>query len=168
MCDQCLQVSVARAVLAVFLACAANSVGAQVSSSVSTPDEQSENVARQVDIGGGRKLFLECRGSGKPVVILESGYHDCSQPWSLADATAAPDAAYGPYETEPFARPSNLEGFSFAELERLWPQGAEDLVKLEPDTPHTFATGSDHYIQIRQPDLVEQAIRLVLDRVQQK
>ena len=70
-------------------------------------------------------------------------------------------------KTEPFARPPDLVGFPFAGLERLWPQGAEDLVKLEPDTPHIFATGSDHYIQIHQPDLVEQAIRLVIDRLKQ-
>jgi hypothetical protein len=52
-------------------------------------------------------------------------------------------------------------------LERFWIKGAEDLVKLEPDTPHIFATGSDHYIQVHQPDLVIQAIRLVIERAGQ-
>ena len=27
-----------------------------------------------VDIGGGRRLYMECRGTGSPVVVLEAGY----------------------------------------------------------------------------------------------
>ena len=46
-------------------------------------------------------------------------------------------------------------------------KGAENLVKLEPDTPHIFAAGSDHYIQINQPDLVIASIRLVIERAKQ-
>ena len=42
--------------------------------------------AGPVDIGGGRHMYLECRGTGGPTVILESGYHDSAQPWSLNDA----------------------------------------------------------------------------------
>jgi hypothetical protein len=59
-----------------------------------------------------------------------------------------------------------LVGFAFADLERIRPQAAQDLVKLEPDTPHIFATGADHYIQIHQPDLVIQSI-LVIERAKQ-
>jgi Alpha/beta hydrolase family len=51
-----------------------------------TPNLAQEDFTNQVDIDGGRKLYLECRGTGSPTVILESGYHDSSQPWSLADA----------------------------------------------------------------------------------
>jgi pimeloyl-ACP methyl ester carboxylesterase len=273
---------------------------------------ESGDFAGLVDIGGGRRLYLECHGAGGPTVILESGYHDSSQPWSLSDAyppavlpgvagftkvcaydrpgtllytdppritdrsspVQMPRTAWdvisdlhallaaaqlpGPYilvrhslgglfmrlyaqsypaqisglilvdafpvelpaqfgpqwpayrkvlnnplpqftkntdfeqididasvtqiaqapplrqmplvvltKTEPFARPSNAEGFSFADLERLWIKGAGDLVKLERDTPHIFATGSDHYIQVHQPDLVIQSIRLVIERTKQ-
>jgi pimeloyl-ACP methyl ester carboxylesterase len=263
----------------------------------------------QVDIGGGRKLYLECHGTGAPIVVLESGYHDSSQPWGLADgylpaviprvagftrvcaydrpgtllytdppqitdrsspvrmprtaqdivsdlhALLAAAQVPGPYvlvahsmgglfirlyaQTYPdqvigvvlvdafpaelpalfgaqwlsyrqvldkplpqfasnpdfeqvnvetsvaqikkasplrrmplvvltkgkaFARPAGPDTFDFALLERLWPEGAEDLVKLEPESPHIFATDSDHFIQIHQPDLVMQAIKLVIDR----
>ena len=269
--------------------------------------------AGPVDIGGSRHMYLECRGTGGPTVILESGYHDSAQPWTLNDAFPpavligvagfAKVCAYdrpgtliytdppritdrsspvpmprtaakvvsdlhtllaaaqisGPYilvahslgglfarlysqtypeqvrglvlvdafpvelpamfgsqwpayrqvlnnplpqfannpefeqvdvdasiaeiekapllrrmplavltKTEPFARPPNLVGFSFADLERFWPKAAQGLVKLEPDTPHIFATGSDHYIQVHQPDLVIQSIRLIIERAKQK
>jgi hypothetical protein len=34
----------------------------------------SNNLAGLIDIGAGRKIYLECSGSGSPTVILESGY----------------------------------------------------------------------------------------------
>jgi hypothetical protein len=44
--------------------------------------------ARQFDIEAGRKLLLECRGvapTGYPTVVLISGYHDSSDPWTQRD-----------------------------------------------------------------------------------
>ncbi len=35
-----------------------------------------------VAIGDGRKMYLECRGSGSPTVILESGYRNDAEIWS--------------------------------------------------------------------------------------
>ncbi len=37
-----------------------------------------------VDIGGGRKMYLECRGSGSPTVVLVSGLVAAAQTWSNA------------------------------------------------------------------------------------
>ena len=37
-------------------------------------------------------------------------------------------------------------------------------MKLEPGTPHVIATGSDHYIQVHDPDLVAEMVRLVIGR----
>ena len=51
------------------------------------------NFAGRIGIGGGRKLWLRCRGKGSPTVILESGIHDSSDPWKL-DAPQPP--AVGP------------------------------------------------------------------------
>jgi pimeloyl-ACP methyl ester carboxylesterase len=302
--------------LALGCACGGDSGSAQPSTSSSSgsslPDATRGDFVGQVNIGGGRKLYLECHGTGGPTVILESGYHDSSEPWNLSDgyppavlpgvagftkvcaydrpgtllytdppritdrssAVQMPRTAQdvtsdlhallaaaqvpGPYilvghslgglfvrlyaqtypdqviglvfvdafpvelpaqfgsqwpayrkvlnnplplfaknmdfeeidvdtsvaqiteapplhqmplvvltKTEPFARPSNAEGFSFTDLERLWIKGAENLVQLERDIPHIFATGSDHYIQIHQPDLVIQSIRLVIERTRQ-
>lgn len=53
--------------------------------------------AGPVDIGGGRQIYLVCRGTGSPTVLLESGYHDSSDLWSLADVTPpVPDEAVLP------------------------------------------------------------------------
>jgi pimeloyl-ACP methyl ester carboxylesterase len=35
-----------------------------------------------VDIGGGRRLYLECRGTGSPTVVLEAGYRSSARFWS--------------------------------------------------------------------------------------
>jgi pimeloyl-ACP methyl ester carboxylesterase len=67
-------------------------------------------------------------------------------------------------KVEPFAHSPVAAEPLLRELERLWPIAAKGLVKLEPDTPQIVANGSDHYIQIHQPDLVTQAIRLAVER----
>jgi hypothetical protein len=47
-----------------------------------------------VDIGDGRRLFLECRGEGNPTAILEAGAGNNGQTW---DAVGLPNchASYG-------------------------------------------------------------------------
>jgi pimeloyl-ACP methyl ester carboxylesterase len=40
------------------------------------------DVAGLVDIGGGRRLYLECRGTGSPTVVLEAGYRSPATVWS--------------------------------------------------------------------------------------
>jgi hypothetical protein len=36
-----------------------------------------------IDIGGGRKIYLECKGTGSPVVILEAGLRNRADIWSV-------------------------------------------------------------------------------------
>ena len=36
----------------------------------------------------GRKLFLQCRGSGSPTVILQSGFGNAGDIWSVTDTSA--------------------------------------------------------------------------------
>src|ERR1700755_2012719 len=38
-----------------------------------------------VDIGGGRKMYLECRGTGSPTVVLVSGKGNRADIWSTPD-----------------------------------------------------------------------------------
>jgi CubicO group peptidase (beta-lactamase class C family)/pimeloyl-ACP methyl ester carboxylesterase len=49
-------------------------------SSASKP--ASDNFAGLIDIGAGRKMYLECSGSGSPTVIFESGYRNDADIWS--------------------------------------------------------------------------------------
>jgi pimeloyl-ACP methyl ester carboxylesterase len=269
--------------------------------------------AGPIEIGGGRHLFLECHGRGTPTVILESGYHNSSDPWSQSDAVrpavgpavvpaladdhrvcaydrpgtlrypdppsitdrsspvAMPRTAQdvvqdlhallaaghvpGPYilaghslgglfarlyaqtypeqvrglvfvdafpveipslmgpdwpayrqqldeplpqfanspsfevididksvaqvaeappfpavpiavltRTEPFAIPGTVSAEQGAKLEQAWRDATSDLIALRPQTPHLIATGSDHFIQLHQPDLVVAGVHLVMQR----
>lgn len=43
---------------------------------------ETANVSRLVDIGGGRKMFMECRGRGSPTVVLVAGLGERAENWS--------------------------------------------------------------------------------------
>jgi pimeloyl-ACP methyl ester carboxylesterase len=45
-----------------------------------------------VDVGGGRRIYLECHGSGSPTVILQSGYGNAGDIWSVSDTNPPPVA----------------------------------------------------------------------------
>ncbi|MDX3541031.1 alpha/beta hydrolase, partial [Streptomyces sp. MB09-01] len=45
------------------------------------------DTGQRVDVGGRRSLYLHCSGSGSPTVVLLSGLHEASDPWSLTDTT---------------------------------------------------------------------------------
>ncbi len=38
-----------------------------------------------VEIGNGRRLYLECHGTGSPTVILESGFRNTAAIWTISD-----------------------------------------------------------------------------------
>jgi pimeloyl-ACP methyl ester carboxylesterase len=57
------------------------SVGAYLGSLVATPPAAHGDFAGLVDIGGGRRLWLECRGQGSPTVVLESGAGNNADIW---------------------------------------------------------------------------------------
>ncbi|MEV7446473.1 alpha/beta hydrolase [Streptomyces sp. NPDC091204] len=67
-------------------------------------------------------------------------------------------------KTEPFAAPATMSKDLLAKLETAWPKAQQALVGLRPQTPHLLATGSDHYVQLHDPDLTIAAVRLVADR----
>lgn len=89
---------------------------------------------------------------------------------SCAEVLAAPPLRPMPVavlsKTEPFqGLPANLPaGFTAQDIESRWPLVQATVVRLQPQTPQTMATGSDHYIQVNQPDLVIDATRLVISR----
>ena len=57
-----------------------------------SPAAASGDFAGLVDIGGGRRLYLECRGEGGPTVVLEAGYRNNAEVW---DTVALPAGAAG-------------------------------------------------------------------------
>ena len=94
-------------------------------------------------------------------------HYDVATSIEQADA-AAPLRADLPMvvlsKTEPFPLPADLVGFTSADLEAVWAQVQDGLAQLVPNTPHIIAQGSDHYIQVREPDLVADAILLTIGR----
>ena len=50
--------------------------------SLSAYAQQKGDFAGLVDVGDGHKMYLECRGTGSPTVILESGYRNDAEIWS--------------------------------------------------------------------------------------
>ncbi|MDT0353112.1 hypothetical protein [Pseudonocardia charpentierae] len=68
-------------------------------------------------------------------------------------------------KTEPFAGLSDLPGLPASLLNDEYQRAQGSFVTLAPTTPHLIATGSGHYIQFSQPDLITHAAELVLDRV---
>ena len=45
----------------------------------------SGNFAGLVDIGGGRKMYLNCRGTGSPTVVLVGGLRASADDWTISD-----------------------------------------------------------------------------------
>jgi pimeloyl-ACP methyl ester carboxylesterase len=64
---------------------------AQSPLATSSPVGASGAFADLVDIGGGRRLWLECRGQGSPTVILEAGAGNDADTWDTIGL--APDSA---------------------------------------------------------------------------
>jgi len=67
-------------------------------------------------------------------------------------------------KTQPFATPPGFPRIVKARLERSWPRAQDLLVRLRPQTPHVLATGSDHYVQLHDPDLTAATVGVILDR----
>src|SRR6266478_3588399 len=54
----------------------------QGASRSNAPVPASGDFSGLVDIGAGRKMYLKCRGSGSPTIVLESGYRNDADIWS--------------------------------------------------------------------------------------
>src|SRR6476646_5769772 len=49
---------------------------------------EGSNSGGLVDIGGGRKIYLKCQGTGSPAVVLVGGLRASADDWSVADKSA--------------------------------------------------------------------------------
>ena len=88
---------------------------------------------------------------------------------AIAQVKAAPPLQAKPLavltKTEPFAGLDDLPGLPASVINDDYQRAEASFVHLAPNTPQVIATGSDHYIQFSQPDLISQTTELVLDRV---
>ena len=50
------------------------------------PSASGADFSGLVDVGGGHMLYLDCRGNGSPTVVLQSGFGNAADIWSVADA----------------------------------------------------------------------------------
>jgi pimeloyl-ACP methyl ester carboxylesterase len=108
-----------------------------------------------VDIGAGRNMYVECRGSGSPTVILESGYRNDADIWS---AQLEPGMKTVFPEVAKFTRVCAYDRpGTFLDADRLsrsspvaMPRSAQDLVsdlhallqKADVPGPYVFAAHS--------------------------
>ena len=87
---------------------------------------------------------------------------------SIAQVQAAPALPEMPLavmtKTEPFAVATLPPGLASDVLNQGYQRAQDAFVALAPRTPQILATGSDHYIQFSQPDLVTQTTELVVGR----
>jgi pimeloyl-ACP methyl ester carboxylesterase len=66
------------------------------------------NFTGLVDIGGGRKMYLECRGAGSPTVVLISGTRGAHDDWTDLIEPKDPAGATKPSESAVFPQVSKV------------------------------------------------------------
>jgi pimeloyl-ACP methyl ester carboxylesterase len=87
------------AVLAALGGCTASATGAGASEGPSATASVGPDVSRLVGIGGGRKLYLECKGlaaAGAPTIVLLSGTGGAADEWTSVADGADPQAPATP------------------------------------------------------------------------
>ena len=66
------------------------------------------NLGRLIDIGGGRKMYLECRGTSSPTVVLISGTRGAHDDWTDLIDPKNPTGATKPDESAVFPQVSKF------------------------------------------------------------
>jgi hypothetical protein len=69
-----------------------------------------------------------------------------------------------PFQLQPGSLPAGVTSESWAAIDTAFVNAQRYFVELMPTTPQVFATGSEHNIELSQPDLVINATRLVISR----
>ena len=125
----------------------------------------SADFAGLVDIGGGRKMYLECRGTGSPTVVLVSGLRGSAEDWNIAEKPSPTVFAEVAKFTRVCAydRPGTPVGEKPSRSDPVrQPTTAGDAVA---DLHALTNTKSGHDVHKEQPQLVIDSIRKVVDAV---
>jgi pimeloyl-ACP methyl ester carboxylesterase len=111
------------------------------------------DIERAVDIGGGRKIFVECRGSGSPTVVLISGKGADASDWMQIADPADPAVS----------TPTDDVGAGLAKQipsdDAVFPSVARFTRVCAYDRPDTRLTGDNLSTPRRQPHAVDQDVR---------
>ncbi len=112
---------------------------------------ESGDVAGLVDIGSGRKMYLECSGTGSPTVVLISGKGNGAADWS--EVLDAADPAHGAdYDAVAWGK-GNLHKSNSA----VFPMVSRFTRVCAYDRPGTRLDGPDQSTPTTQPHPADQA-----------
>lgn len=116
-----------------------------------------ENFAGLVDIGDGRRLFLNCQGTGSPTIFIVPGKGSYAEAWNVVVATDDP-IRLSPYD---IIGQANLQPSPTA----TQPTVAKTTRVCAYDRPNTRQDGSDRSTPVAQPhsmqDDVDDIVKLV-------
>ncbi len=73
-------------------------------------ERRSDVIARSFDIGDGRRLYLECAGSGSPTILLEAGDESDISQWQLVMPALSRETRTCAYERAGIRRSVKAEG----------------------------------------------------------
>jgi pimeloyl-ACP methyl ester carboxylesterase len=113
---------------------------------------ENANFAGLVDIGGGRRMYLECRGAGSPTVLLISGKGNGAADWNMIL-----DAA-DPVHNAPLDAVSAGEGHLLESEAAVLPAVSRFTRVCAYDRPGTRIDGSDISTPVAQPHRIDQAV----------
>jgi pimeloyl-ACP methyl ester carboxylesterase len=97
------------------------------------PSAARGDFAGRITIRGGRRLYLECRGRGRPTVLLESGLGNAADVWSGAFLAAA----------DPASDPRRAVFPAVARFTRVCAYDRPGTVRLDPQTDQFKPSRSD-------------------------
>jgi pimeloyl-ACP methyl ester carboxylesterase len=98
------------------------------------------NFAGLVEIGNGRKLFLECRGTGTPTVVLISGFRGASDDWTHVVAAPGDEPRPSPLSVLPqVARFSRVCAYDRPGTVSFDGRSTESTAVLQPTTAQADA-----------------------------
>ena len=97
-------------------------------------------------------------------VDIEASIDQVRQAPPLAPIPLAVLTRTEPFQLQPGSLPAGITSESWAAIDTAFVNAQRYFVELVPTTPQVFATGSEHNIELSQPDLVINATRLVIGR----
>ena len=113
---------------------------------------ESRDFAELVDIGGGRNMYLKCRGVGSPTVVLISGKGNGAADWSKVLDPA------DPVHNAPLDAVSAGEGRLLESEAAVFPAVSRFTRVCAYDRPGTRIEGTDISTPVAQPHRVDQDV----------